>query len=201
LTTAPTIPAATSPARSTPSPKCAESASPLVTTEIASAVESVPDGDLSFVRPSAVAPERSSRNTVTTRRISSPASGSRGSSSAAPSSATRRATISTSACSSAGSGRTTVLNRRRSAADRSLTPRSRSFAVAMTLKPLTACTSMPSSDTGSVFSDRIVISASWTSDGMRVSSSTRAMRPSRIAVITGDGTIAAGVGPSASSFA
>ena len=54
-----------------------------------------------------------------------------------------------------GSGSTTVLNRRRSALDSSLTPRSRSLAVAMTLKPLRACTSVPSSGIGSVFSDRI----------------------------------------------
>src|SRR5215211_4336319 len=40
LTTAPTIPAATSAGRSWPSPKCAERAIPLVITEIASAVES-----------------------------------------------------------------------------------------------------------------------------------------------------------------
>ena len=57
------------------------------------------------------------------------------------------------------------------------------------------------SGTGSVFSDRIVISASCTSDGMRVSSSTRATRPSAIAVITGEGTRAARDGPSASSRA
>ncbi len=44
---------------------------PVVTTLIASAVDSVPDGDFSLVRLSSVTPERSSRNTVTTRRISS----------------------------------------------------------------------------------------------------------------------------------
>ncbi len=109
--------------------------------------------------------------------------------------------MSTSSSSLAGSGSTTVLNRRRSAEDSSFTPRSRSLAVAMTENPLAACTSMPSSGTGRVFSDRIVISASCTSDGIRVSSSTRAIRPSAIAVITGDGTIAARLGPSASSRA
>ena len=83
--------------------------------------------------------------------------------------------MSTSSSSVAGSGRITVLNRRRSAEDSSFTPRSRSLAVAITLKPLAAWTSMPSSGTGSVFSDRIVISASCTSDGMRVSSSMRAI--------------------------
>ena len=46
----------------------------------------------------------------------------------------------------------------------------------MTLNPLRACTSVSSSGIGSVFSDRIVMSASCTSDGMRVSSSIRAMR-------------------------
>ena len=55
-----------------------------MTTEIASAVESVPDGDLSFVRPSSVTPERSSRKIVTTRRISSSAQVAGGSSSVAP---------------------------------------------------------------------------------------------------------------------
>ena len=109
--------------------------------------------------------------------------------------------MSTSSSSLAGSGSTTVLNRRRSADDRSLTPRSRSLAVAITENPLTAWTSMPSSGTGSDFSERIVISASCTSDGMRVSSSTRAIRPSAIAVSTGEGTSAARDGPSASSLA
>lgn len=66
---------ATSLARRTPSPKWADRASPLVTTEMASAVDSVPLGDFSFVRPSAVMPSRSSRKTVTTRRISSMPSG------------------------------------------------------------------------------------------------------------------------------
>ena len=91
-----------------------------------------------------------------------------------------------------------MLNRRRSADERSLTPRSRSLAVAITLNPLAACTSVPSSGTGRVFSERIVMRASWTSDGIRVSSSMRAILPSRIAVSTGDGTRAAGDGPSAS---
>ncbi len=54
---------------------------------------------------------------------------------------------------------------------------------------------------GSVFSDRIVISASWTSDGMRVSSSMRTTCPVRIARITGLGTSASSDGPSAISRA
>ena len=71
----------------------------------------------------------------------------------------------------------------------------------MTLNPFAACTSVASSGISSVFSERIVISASCTSDGMRVSSSTRAMRPSAIAVMTGDETSAARLGPSASNRA
>ena len=58
-------------ARSVPSPKWAARARPLVTTEIASAVDSVPVGVFRLVRPSAVTPSRSSRKIVTTRRISS----------------------------------------------------------------------------------------------------------------------------------
>ena len=94
-----------------------------------------------------------------------------------------------------------MLNRLRSALDRSFTPRSRSLAVAITLKPRTACSSVPSSGTGSVFSDRMVISASCTSDGIRVSSSTRAIWPPAIARITGLGTSASRDGPSAISLA
>ena len=64
-----------------------------MTTEIASAVDSVPVGCLRLVRPSSVTPSRSSRKIVTTRRISSAAVGTAGSASAAPSSPTRRATM------------------------------------------------------------------------------------------------------------
>ena len=71
----------------------------------------------------------------------------------------------------------------------------------MTLKPLTACSSPPSSGIGSVFSDKMVISASCTSEGIRVSSSTRAIFPAPIARITGPGTIASRDGPSAISRA
>ena len=59
----------------------------------------------------------------------------------------------------------------------------------------------PSSGIGRVFSDRIVISASCTSAGIRVSSSIRAIEPCSIATITGEGTSACGLGPSASSRA
>ena len=71
----------------------------------------------------------------------------------------------------------------------------------MTLKPLIACSSPSSSGIGSVFSDKMVISASCTSEGIRVSSSTRAIWPPAIARITGLGTIAACEGPSAMSRA
>ena len=87
--------------------------------------------------------------------------------------------MSTSSSGVAGSGSTTVLKRRRSALESSLTPRSRSLAVAIRLKPRTAWTSWPSSGIGRVFSDRTVMSVSCTSAGMRVSSSTRAVMPSR----------------------
>ncbi len=97
-----------------------------------------------------------------------------------------------------GTGSTTVLKRRVSALDSSLTPLSRLLAVAITLKPLRACTSRPSSGTGSVFSERIVMSVSCTSAGMRVSSSRRAIMPSRMARIIGLTTSAAGDGPSVS---
>jgi hypothetical protein len=75
------------------------------------------------------------------------------------------------------------------------------LAVAIRLKPRTAATSVLSSGTGSVFSDRIMTSASCTSDGMRVSSSTRTSEPARIARYTGLGTRAASLGPSANNLA
>jgi len=68
-----------------------------------------------------------------------------GSSRARPISLTRCWTISTSCSTDAGSGRTTVLKRRLSADDSSLTPRSRSFEVAIRLKPRVAATSVASS--------------------------------------------------------
>ena len=173
----------------------------MVTTEIASAVERVPLGVLTFVRPSTVRPARSSRKTVTTRLISSAPPGSSGRSRERPSWLTRRVTMSTSSSSEPGSGSTTVLKRRRSALDSSLTPRSRSLAVAITLKPRTAWVSLPNSGTGRVFSDRMVIRLSCTSAGMRVSSSIRASLPSAIARISGEGTRASRLGPWVSSWA
>ena len=62
LITAPTILEATSSARSVPSPKCEARATPLLTTEIASAVLNVPLGDFNLLFPSNVIPPRSSRN-------------------------------------------------------------------------------------------------------------------------------------------
>ena len=109
--------------------------------------------------------------------------------------------MATSSSKVAGVGSTTVLNRRIKALDRSFTPLSRLLAVAITLKPLTAWTSVFNSGTGSDFSERMVISVSCTSLGMRVSSSTRAMRPDSMAIIIGLGTRALREGPSASSRA
>jgi len=109
--------------------------------------------------------------------------------------------MSTSSSAVSGTGSTTVLKRRLSALDSSFTPRSRLLAVATRLKPGTAWTSSPSSARGSAFSDRMVISASWTSEGMRVSSSTRTTLPAAMARSTGLGTSAWRLGPSASSRA
>ncbi|CAM5654237.1 hypothetical protein SGRIM128S_07329 [Streptomyces griseomycini] len=170
-----------------------------MTTEIASAVESVPR-ELSLVRPSAVTPSRSPGRRYDTADLGESV-GQAGRSSERPIWSTRRETMSTSASGVAGSGRTTVLKRRRSALERSLTPRSRSLAVAMTLKPRTAWTSCPSSGIGRVFSDRMVMSESCTSAGMRVSSSTRAVIPSAMARISGLGTSASRLGPWARSLA
>ena len=58
-------------------------------------------------------------------------------------------------------------------------PRSRSLAVAITLKPRAACTCVAGSGTGHVFSDKIVISASWT--WCRVTLPIRAIAPPAIA--------------------
>ena len=138
-----------------PSPKCAASVMPLVSTLIASAVDSVPVGTLSVVRPSAVTPS-AARGTPGPPGVPPPAPAARPAAAApGPARATRRLTISISTSALSGSGSTTVLNRRFSALDISLMPRSRSFAVATSVKPATACTSSParapaaSSPTGS----------------------------------------------------
>jgi hypothetical protein len=91
------------------------------------------------------------------------------------------------------------LNRRFRAADISETPRSRRLAVAITVNPGEAATwasSVPaSSGTLTRRSDRIDTRASCTSGRQRVISSTRATRPERMAVSTGESTSAAGLGP------
>src|SRR6516165_1348633 len=66
LTIEPCSPAARSSAVTSPEPKLPASAMLLASTEIASAVESTPDGDLSLFLPSSVCPVRSSRKMVTT---------------------------------------------------------------------------------------------------------------------------------------
>ena len=71
----------------------------------------------------------------------------------------------------------------------------------MTEKPGTAWNSMPSSGTGSVFSDSTVIKVSCTSAGMRVSSSMRAILPSFMALTSGLGINAFSDGPWASNWA
>src|SRR5690606_40327765 len=88
-------------------------------------------------------------------------------------------------------GMRTKLKRRLSADDRSLTPRSRLLAVAMTEKPGLAKTMLSSSSSGidTYFSDRIEMSASCTSLVARVSSSNRPITPCSIAVMIGDGII------------
>src|SRR5262249_20696024 len=85
----------------------------------------------------------------------------------------------------------TKLNRRLSAEDRSFTPRSRLFAVAMMEKPGWANTMLSVSSSGmeTYFSDRIEISASCTSLVARVSSSNRPTTACSIAVMIGDGII------------
>src|SRR5215468_3072922 len=66
LTTAPTRFGARLSAVISPLPKCAADAHALTPTEMASAVEREPVGDLSFVFPFMVLPSRNSRNKVTT---------------------------------------------------------------------------------------------------------------------------------------
>ncbi|MNN30940.1 hypothetical protein D3C81_1446050 [compost metagenome] len=94
-----------------------------------------------------------------------------------------------------------MLKRRFSAADISLTPRSLVLAVAMIEKPLRAPASLPSSGTEIVFSERMEISASCTSEAQREISSNRAIPPSSMARMIGLLTSASGVGPFASSMA
>ena len=134
---------------------------------------------------------------VTTRRISSRAGFSAGSCITFSKLSTRRRTMSTSSSSVSGNGRMTVLKRRFSALERSFTPLSLLLAVAMMLNPRMACTSLFSSGMGRVFSERMVMSVSCTSEPIRVSSSMRPILPSCIAFITGVCTRAPSLGPSA----
>ena len=168
---------------------------------MASAVDSVPVGTLSLVFLSAVKPLRSSRKMVTIRVISSSAGCSTGNFMVFSKLATRRRTISVSSCKLAGSGKITVLKRRLSALDKSFTPLSRLLAVAITLKPRMACTSVFNSGMGMAFSDKMVMSVSCTSAPIRVSSSIRAILPCFIARITGVSTKALSLGPLANNSA
>ena len=156
--------------------------------------------------PSAVRPARSSWNVVTSSDTTSRGTVT-GCGDDASSRVTWAVTSSTSKSWSAIGRTVSKLNRRFSADDISLTPRSRRFAVAMTLNPRRARSRAPagsvrvSSGTISCLSLISEMSTSWISGGQRVISSTRTRRPSLIARCTGEGTRARGVGPSASSSA
>ncbi len=132
-------------------------AMPLVTTEMASAADKVPLGDLSLVLPSSVTPLRSSRRIVTTRRISSRAGLSPGSSSVAAELLGPPVDDFHFVVERVGHGQDDRIEPAQEALDSSLTPLSRLLAVAITLNPLLACTSVLSSGMGRVFSERIVI--------------------------------------------
>ncbi len=83
----------------------------------------------------------------------------------------------------------------------SLTPLSRVLAVAITEKPRLAGTSDLSSGIEIVFSERMEIIASWTSEAQRVISSKRAREPDSMARMIGLGMRASGLGPRAMSIA
>ena len=157
---------------------------------------------LDSATPSAVRPVRSSWNVATSTSNVAP-----GTSAVIPAGArrsVRRRVMSSRSNAGSPMGCTvSKLKRRLSALDISFTPRSRRFAVAITLKPGAARTTAfrPNSGMAIIFSDRIEISPSWISGGQRVSSSIRTTVPSRIACNTGDGTSARSLGPSAISRA
>ncbi|MNS80174.1 hypothetical protein D3C72_1138410 [compost metagenome] len=138
---------------------------------------------------------------VTIRCISSRIGLSIGSSIALLKPETRCCTIAISSSIEEGTGRITVLKRRFNALDNSLTPLSLLLAVAIRLKPFTACTSVFNSGMGNVFSERMVINVSCTSELIRVNSSTLTILPSFIALITGVSTIASITGPAESNRA
>ena len=97
----------------------------------------------------------------------------------------------------------TKLKRRLSAVESSFTPRSRALAVAMMLKPGRAKTTLSPFSSGIVmyFSERIEISASWTSLLHRVSSSNRPIRPCCMAVMIGEGIMLSRDWPAAMTIA
>ena len=189
--------------RSTPSPKWAASARPLVTTEIASAVDSVPRRRLELGAAvlgdarAQLAEDGDDPADLVERRPAPPAAPAPRPSCGDP----------------AGDDVDLLLGGRRQRQHDGVEPaaqRARQLVDAPVavvgggddVEPLAApAPRLPSSGTGSVFSDRTVMSASCTSAGIRVSSSTRAIAPVRIARMTGLGTSAASVGPSASSRA
>jgi len=169
---------------------------PSATTEISSAVLSTVDGDFTFAFPSTVCPRRSSEKTVAssvTRSLGTRV----GTPSSVNSSALRRSTIAASCSAFATTGIVTKLNRRFSADDMSLTPRSRVFAVAITAKPRRAGTTSSSSGTATCFSDNTEIKASCTSAAQRVSSSSLTTWPCCMPRRIGLSTSARRLGPSA----
>ena len=83
----------------------------------------------------------------------------------------------------------------------SFTPRSLVFAVAIMENPFLAALSLPSSGIEILFSERIEIRASCTSEAQRDISSNLAILPSSIASKTGLFIIALSLGPSAISIA
>ena len=169
--------------------------------EMASAVDKTPVVVFNFCLPSRVAPARSSRKMVHTFSTTSSFGSFAFRSRLSDSWAILVCTISISDSRLSGAGSTTMLNLRFKAADISLTPLSLVLAVAMTENPFLAGTSMPSSGTEILFSDRMEIRASWTSEAQREISSTLAMAPSSMALYTGLGIMASFEGPLAISMA
>ena len=93
------------------------------------------------------------------------------------------------------------MKRRFRAADISFTPRSLVFAVAMMEKPFRAGISSLSSGTETLFSERMEMRASCTSEAQREISSSLAILPPSMARKMGLFTSALSVGPSAISIA
>ena len=156
---------------------------------------------LSLILPSSVTPPRSSRKIVTTRRISSSAGRLGGQLERAPDLGHPLRDDLDLLLGLSGSGRTTVLKRRLSALRQLVDALVAVVGGGDDVEARAPAPRCSSSGIGSVFSDRMVISVSCTSVGMRVSSSTRAILPASIARIIGLGTSACSGGPSASSRA